>query len=303
MPSHAFLPLGMWDEAAASDEAAFQTSIDLARVKGLSSTQYDFHALSWLQYEYLQQGRFDKARGTMREVERALSASAAPALPAAPAHQHHVESEIGRGYGSFSLKSELASMRARAVVESGAWDEMKGRTSFDNVDELFALGIASVKLGDEARAEAAFDQLQQARNAAPDLDNRQLAQIMSAEVAGLLQLARGQHAEALKTLAIGARLEAERPRPIARPYPVKPAAELYAEALLASGDAAGAARQFQASLARTPRRAASLIGLARAAQAAGQHQLAVTTAREFVAMWHAADANRKEMSDARAIAR
>jgi tetratricopeptide (TPR) repeat protein len=315
MPSHAFLPLGMWDEAAASDEAAFQTSIDLARAKGLSSTQYDFHALSWLQYEYLQQGRFSKARDAMRTVDAALgSAKASPSFDAGAssdarargfsrAEHQHIESEIGRGYGSFSLKAELASMRARLVVESGAWDEMKGKTSFDNVDELFALGIASVKLGDEARAEAAFDQLQQARNAAPDLDNRQLAQIMSAEVAGLLQLARGQKAEALKTLGIGARLEAERPRPIARPYPVKPAAELYAEALLASGDAAGAVRQFQASLARTPRRAASLIGLARAAQTAGQRQLAAKTAREFIAMWHAADANRKEMSDAQAIAR
>jgi tetratricopeptide (TPR) repeat protein len=300
MPSHAFLPLGMWDEAAASDEAAFQTSIDLARAKGLSSTQYDFHALSWLQYEYLQQGRYEKARGAMREVERAMSVPAPPALPALPGHGH-VESEIGRGYGSFSLKAELASMRARLVVESGAWDEMRGRTSFDNVDELFALGLASVKLGDEARAEAAFDQLQQARTAAPDADNKQLAQIMSAEVAGLLQLARGQKAEALKTLAVGARLEAQRPRPIARPYPVKPAVELYAEALLASGDAGAAVTQFQASLARTPRRAASTIGLARAAEAAGQHQLAVKAAREFIQMWHGADQGRPEVKDARAI--
>ncbi len=309
MPSHAFLPLGMWDEAAASDEAAFQTSIDLARAKGLSSSQYDFHALSWLQYEYLQQGRFEKARGAMREVERALSLPASPALPAPPAQpalpapHAHVESEIGRGYGSFSLKGELASMRARLVIDAGAWDELKGRPSFDNVDELFALGLASVKLGDEARAEAAFDQLQQARRVAPDEDNRQLAQIMSAEVAGSLQLARGQKAEALQTLALGARMEAQRPRPIARPYPVKPAGELYAEALLASGDAKAAVAQFQAALARTPRRASSMIGLARAAQAAGQRDLAATTARAFIAMWHAADAGRRELADARAIAK
>src|SRR5262249_50900686 len=60
MPSHVFLPLGMWDEAAASDASAFQASVDLAKQKGLSASQYDFHALSWLQYEYLQQGRFAK---------------------------------------------------------------------------------------------------------------------------------------------------------------------------------------------------------------------------------------------------
>ena len=65
-------------------------------------------------------------------------------------HQH-VESEIGKGYGSTSLKSELASMKARFVVESGDWPSMKGQGTFDNIDELFALGVASVKLGDAGR--------------------------------------------------------------------------------------------------------------------------------------------------------
>src|SRR5205085_3614706 len=57
MPSHVFLPLGMWDEAAASDESAFATSVEIAKRKGQSAAQYDFHSLSWLHYEYLQQGR------------------------------------------------------------------------------------------------------------------------------------------------------------------------------------------------------------------------------------------------------
>src|SRR5262249_46250753 len=73
MPSHVFLPLGMWDEAAASDESAFAASVDLARQKGLSAAQYDFHALSWLHYEYLQQGRFAKARQAMTPVQSAIA--------------------------------------------------------------------------------------------------------------------------------------------------------------------------------------------------------------------------------------
>jgi len=300
MPSHVFLPLGMWDDAAASDESSFAVSVDRVKRLGLSMAQADFHSLGWLQYEYLQQGRFAKAREAMRTVENALAAGDSVR------HQtpmHHVESEIGRGYGPISLKGELASMRARLVLEGGRWDEMKGRSSFDNVDELFALGIASVKLGDEARAEAVFDQLQQARVAAPDPDNKRLASIMSGELAGLIQLARGQKTEAMQTLTGAARAESQLPRPIARPYPVKPAVEVYAEALLLSGNAGEAVRQFQASLARTPRRAASLIGLARAAQTAGQREVAVKAAREFIEMWHAADADRAELKDARVIAR
>ncbi len=42
MPSHVFLPLGMWDEAVASDESAFATSVALAKRKGLPPSQYRF---------------------------------------------------------------------------------------------------------------------------------------------------------------------------------------------------------------------------------------------------------------------
>src|SRR5581483_5762105 len=205
-------------------------------------------------------------------------------------HGHHVESEIGRGYGPMSLKAEAASMRARYVLESGDWAEMKGRSNFDNVDELSALGIASVKLGDLDRAQAAYEQMKNARDAAPDADNKRVAQIMMAEPAGLA------------ALADGARIEATMPKPIARPYPVKRATETYAEALLAAGKAGEAMAQYQAALARTPRRAQALLGLAKAQDAAGQHAAAAKTARDFIAMWHLADATRQELREARTIA-
>jgi tetratricopeptide (TPR) repeat protein len=193
-------------------------------------------------------------------------------------------------------------MRARLVVESGRWELMRGQGSFDNVDELFALGLASVKLGDRARVAAALEQLQGARGAAPDAENRRLAEIMYREVDGLARLQSGDKASGLAALASAAAMEAEMPKPIARPYPIKPAGELYAEALLASGDPAGAVRAFQAALARTPRRAAALIGLARAQAAAGQRQTAAKTAREFLAMWKNADPARPELTDARRVA-
>jgi len=301
MPSHVFLPLGMWDEASASDESAFAVSVDRVKRLGLSMAQADFHALSWLQYEYLQQGRFAKARDAMKTVADAVRPSSLAAPPALPAHQH-AESEIGRGFSPTSLESELASMRARMVVEERAWDEMKGKSAFGNVDELLALGIASVKLGDIARARAAYENLKTARDKAPDATNRQLAQIMMAEVAGLIQIAQGNKTSGLAALADGARIEASMPKPIARPYPIKPAQELYGETLLETGNAAGAVVQFQAALARTPRRAAALIGLARAQQKAGRLEDARGTARALLGVWRLADAGRREITEARAIA-
>src|SRR5439155_5891952 len=115
MPSHVFLPLGMWDEAVASDESSFAASVDRVKRQGLSMAQADFHSLGWLHYEYLQQGRFAKAREIMQTVERAIAASgtgtgtakaapygAAPHDASRPAPHDHVESEIGRGFGPVS---------------------------------------------------------------------------------------------------------------------------------------------------------------------------------------------------------
>ena len=310
MPSHAFLPLGMWDEAAASDEAAFAASVAWVKRTGRSVAQTDFHPLSWLHYEYLQQGRFAKALDAEKPLREALETTGATDASAsgrlkpaarAPGNHAHVESEIGRGYGSMSLRNELASMRARYVVESRDWSMMKGRSSFDNVDELFALGLSSVALGDFARADAAIDHLGKAAVSLPDRDLKDIAAIMQEQLRGVLQFARGSREAGLAALARATELEARRPRPIARPYPIKPAAELYGELLVAAGNARAAVTQFENALRRTPRRAASLFGLAGAAAAAGDSRKASAAAQEFLAVWHAADAGRPELADVRAM--
>src|SRR5262245_61781346 len=168
MPSHVFLPLGMWDDAVASDEASWTASVAWVKRTGRTPDQRDFHSLSWLHYEYLQQGRVTKARELEAIVRGAVEQ--AGKAPESAANAHHVESEIGRGYAPMSLRSELASMRARDVVETRDFARMKGQTNFDNVDELFALGLASITLGDLGRTKAAIDQLESAARTIPDRD-------------------------------------------------------------------------------------------------------------------------------------
>lgn len=308
MPSHVFLPLGMWDEAVRSDEASFAASAAWVKRTGRDAAQQDFHSFSWLHYEYLQQGRFAKAREaeeivrkTIATVGPSFSSGGPPDLKVGPTMQHHVESEIGRGYGPMSLRNELASMRARFIIESRDWSSMKAQSAFDNIDELLALGLSGVALGDFPRAEAAIDHLKKAAATLPDTDARGVASIMAGEVSGVLQFARGARERGLEELSRAAEAERRRPKPIARPYPVKPAVELYGEFLVASGNAAGAVAQFRASLARTPRRAASLFGLASASAAAGADADAARAAREFLDVWHLADAGRPELADARRI--
>jgi tetratricopeptide (TPR) repeat protein len=301
MPSHVFLPLGMWDEAVASDEASWNASVAWVKRTSRTADQRDFHSLSWLHYEYLQQGRFAKARELEAMVRSAVEQS--PKASATASSSHHVESEIGRGYGPMSLRNELASMRARDVVESRAFERMKEQGNFDNIDELFAVGFAGIMQGDAARGKAAIEQLQTAGRTLSDRDAAEVSRIMASELTGVLLFVSGDRERGLAEVRRAVDLEAARPRPIARPYPIKPAIELYAELLLASGDARAAMRQFSASLTRTPRRAASLYGLASAAGVAGDATEASKAAKEFLGVWRLADTSRSELADMRQLVR
>jgi tetratricopeptide (TPR) repeat protein len=301
MPSHVFLPLGMWNEAVAADEASFAASAAWVQRTGRSLAEQDFHSLSWLHYEYLQQGRFADARKLFEPIKIALAAKPAGAGMRAPAGGH-THSEIDRGFDAAALQSEMASMRARAVVESGAWSEMRGQASFGNIDELFAVGMSGIKLGEPARGVAAIEHLEKAIATIPDPSAREVANIMADELMGLLDVAMGDSKAGLAALARAAEREAKQPRPIARPYPIKPASELYGDALLAAGDAKAAVAQYRRALERTPRRAASLLGLARAAQKAGLPAEAARAAKELLDVWQRADP-RPELTEMRSIAK
>ena len=62
MPSHIFVQLGMWQDVDASNIVAYKAAVDLTTRKNLPRGREDFHTLSWLQYGYLQQGKFDDAQ-------------------------------------------------------------------------------------------------------------------------------------------------------------------------------------------------------------------------------------------------
>ncbi|HEY0191259.1 MAG TPA: hypothetical protein VGC42_09080, partial [Kofleriaceae bacterium] len=48
MPAHIFSRLGMWKDAIASCQAAWDASVAAARAEQLSANHHDFHSLSWL---------------------------------------------------------------------------------------------------------------------------------------------------------------------------------------------------------------------------------------------------------------
>src|SRR4030095_5256253 len=105
MPSHIFLQLGMWPEAAASNESAWEASDAWMKRKHLSVNVRDYHSLNWLLYVYLQQGRYRKAEELLTLMKTTMSEST-------------YDNKLRPGY----YENNWANMAAAFVVETERWE-------------------------------------------------------------------------------------------------------------------------------------------------------------------------------------
>ncbi|MGE0361928.1 MAG: hypothetical protein AB7H93_11680 [Vicinamibacterales bacterium] len=296
MPAHFFLQLGLWHEAAASDRASWAASVAWVDRGRRSVVQRDFHSLVWLQYELTQLGRFTEAQQVAAEVDKALAVVTTTDLIGG---HHYADSEIGRGSGRLALQNDKGSMRARWVIESERWEAMRGQNGFDNLDELFVLGVSALRLKDAPRALAVRGELQKA--SAPEMDPglREQATILLLELEAVAAVVDGLPGIARSKMDEATRLQALMPKPIGRPFPVKGADELYGELLLELGQPKDAVAWFERTLVRTPNRSRAVLGLARAAARAGDAATSRKMYVQFLENWKDADADLPELAEAR----
>jgi tetratricopeptide (TPR) repeat protein len=277
MPAHVFVQLGMWDEAAASDEASFRASDAWIKRKGLGVGMRDYHSLSWLLYESLQQGRYQRARETLELIRPAVAET-----------------------GAARLKALLSDMRARYVVETRSFQELAGTRDFGTTSELFAIGMSAARRNDTVVAEMALGELKR-RASSKDAGTYQSdAAVMEKELAALVALAAGRASEAVARMQEATDLERELPPPLGPPRPIKPAAELFGEILLELKRPRDAAAEFERALARWPNRSLSLLGLARSSAALGDRNSAGQAYKRLLANWRSADPSLLELKEARA---
>ena len=251
MPSHIFLALGMWQDCVASNIDSWNSSEARIERKGLGPEERGYHALWWLLYAYLQQGKFDAAG------EQLAIAAADAARPDAP-----------------QARSHYAYMRAHYLVETREWGADLAAVRDDGLPpaaygaNAFAEGRRALHAGNGGKAR---ERLARLRKKADDAGGSTPSLPVAAlELEALLLLDAGQGGEAVEKLRQATELEERIAFRGGPPLPVKPSHELLGETLLQLDRPREAARAFRVSLERTPRRALSLLGLERAAQAAGQ---------------------------------
>jgi tetratricopeptide (TPR) repeat protein len=268
MPSHIFVQLGMWNDARASNIAAYKAAVDVNTRLKLAEGREDFHTLSWLQYANLMLGNIDEAK---RNVESARQA----------ADRNPTNTGIRNGY---------LGMRARLILETEDWQSIAGTAATgassaaagtahdahagmpgmqmpDSNVWIFITGYAAAKRGDLKTADASIAQLRGAREkleTAKNALNAKYVAVMEKQVSALAGYARGQKDEALTLAREAMEIELTLPAPSGPSDPFKPAPEFYGEMLLESGRNAEAVAALELSLQRTPNRTPSVKAMQRA---------------------------------------
>jgi len=309
MPSHIFVQLGRWPDVVASNEASWAASVAWTARRKLPEEKKDFHSLSWLSYAYMQQGRYGKAQEAL-----ALARQAAQASPESTQIAGALDGMEARylidTHGDAKLPPAAVSEGTVKAADKGSapaagahcGSPMAHAPAADHGGMIFAAGLAAARRGDTATADAAVARLRDLAKNAPKGGRgygSDVTGVMEKEISGVALLAKGKKEEGLALLAEAAKAEDAMQAPSGPPELLKPAEELYGEALLDQGKPDEAAVQFHRSLQRMPRRSASLLGAARAATKLGHVDEARGLYADLTDIWRQADNGVPEVAEAR----
>ena len=276
MPSHIFLPLGMWNELATANERAWKASrASVARHNG-QQWENDWHSLNWLQYAYLQQGRWKAARALIDTARLLTSGMSGKVKPADDPDATFALQQLAFRYGA----------------ETGDW-------SLVSSDSML-INPADSTISQRARGMAITSLVQKAIVAVKARHDTLTAKSVDASLAfvppafhALLQalIDLDSHDASVRIAAL------EKVRPIIRvdryssmlPSNVINFDEVLGAELVAAGRPNDAIKVYLEALNDRPRRAASLLGLARAQEAAGDKAGARSTLAELSKVWANAD--------------
>ncbi len=292
MPSHIFTRLGMWDQSIDSNRASAEASRAYAKQRGRSAVEVEeLHALDYLMYSYLQEGRdadaravFDEANN-VRETFPAMDFVGAYALAAIPVR--------------FALEREAWQEAASAPIPLRAqWER------YPFTEALFEYGhaLGRVHVGDIDGARKAIARMHELHDATTDIKfdyfRRHLDLQMQAASAWLAH-ANGHDDEAIAALRTVADAEDALGKHPVTPGALMPAREQLGSLLLELNRPREALVAYEAALKIYPARFRGLNGAAVAAASVGDRNVARKYFAHLVKQAGSADATRTEIAYAR----
>jgi len=276
MPSHIYSMIGLWEESVASNASAIEIQPDY------------YHAADFSVYAYLQMAQDAKARALTEKSVAAADRGDRPIVLA-----------------NFTAKN---AMPARYVLERGDWAGAAALpfkpSQYPQADSLthFARGLGMARSGDLAGAKAEIEAIKALRATLEKANqsywaDRSEDQILA--ISAWIALKEDDRDKALKFMRASADGEDGSVKNVSMENRLYPFRELLGELLLEMGQSTAALGEFGTALKATPNRYRVLLGIARAANAAGDRQTASEYYGRLVNLAKNADAERPETREAR----
>ena len=306
MPSHIFTRLGYWEESAATNLKGWEISEADVKRAGESGAYRDFHNLNYLEYAYIQLGRF---RDAQHAVDIATAQYQALLDKKTALDSPDLESRHVRGRTIYAVPDRVVyayfDMLTRLVVESGRWSEIDSiplvvsSRDFQATKLQWEAKSAEVR-GDEQGAESAAARLVTLSEEPSQHPFAKLIITLQArEAEAFAAQSTGDYKAAVSKLKDAVAIEDSVDDLSQPPYPVIPATELCGYLLLELNRPAEAVTCFQRTLKRTPNRPKAILGIARAERTLGDNVAAIARYQEFLSVWKNADPDRPELAEAK----
>jgi tetratricopeptide (TPR) repeat protein len=276
MPSHIYSMVGLWEESIASNASALEIQPDY------------YHAADFSVYAHLQLAQDAKAKAL---TEKSLATADRGDRPVT--------------FVNFTAKN---AMPARYVLERADWPSAAALpfvpSQYPQADSLtrFTRGLGLARTGDLAGAKAEIDAIKAFRAALERANQSYWADRSEEQILAItawIALKEGARDQALKLMRAAADGEDGSIKHVAMENRLYPLRELLAELLLEMGEPSAALSEFEIALKHTPNRYRAFLGIARAANAAGDRQKASEYYGKLVDLAKNADTERQEIREAK----
>ncbi|SHF31146.1 TPR repeat [Microbulbifer donghaiensis] len=289
MPTHIFVRLGLWPDTI--DWNIRSAAAAQKQPAGNATSLHYFHALDYLMYAYLQQGRDAEAAAVLEQVLGAENPQ-----------------------DTFAAAFGIAAARARYPLERHAWREAAALSPGSHGDfpwqkypwvqamVYFSRGIGAARSGDAGAANSAADQLDGLYRRAVDAEEEYWAALVDSQrqaVRAWAIFAGGDEARGIALMRKAAAQEDGLDKHPVTPGPLLPARELLGDMLLAAEQPGEALQAYMNSIELYPSRFNGLYGAALAAQEIGRKTEAEKYYRRLLEMAGAEDSQREALQQAR----